>query len=378
MTSRWLALATVALLVAGCGESGPPQAAPKSRTPAAAETPPASPAMRQQVVAPEYRVRQTTLETTGKVQFNEDAVARIHTRATGRVIDVFVRPGDVVERGSRLLVLDSADLGAAKADYAKAVADVERSEAALRLARELFEVKAIAQKEIRDAESEARKTTAERERAAARLQTLGVTPEHFEDIAKRADAATTIIMGAPRGGVVVERNVSPGQVVEYGTGDTKVNMVVIADVSTMWVLADVYEPDVPKIQRGQTMTVTLPCCPGDRYEGPVDYISDMVDKDTRTVKVRAVVPNRGRSLKAEMFVRVALATGAARVLTIPQGAVHREGEQAYVFVPRGAEYERRPVKLGAELGGVVEVVAGLTPQDRVVGTGSILLKSTTK
>jgi multidrug efflux pump subunit AcrA (membrane-fusion protein) len=143
----------------------------------------------------------------------------------------------------------------------------------------------------------------------------------------------------------------------------------------MWVVADVYEPDVPRVRRGQRVAVTLPCCPNDRFEGPIDYISDVVDKDTRTVKVRAVVPNRGRALKAEMFVKVAIATGVGRVLTLPLSAVHREAGQTYVLIERGKDdYARRPVQLGAELNGSVEVRDGVTPEDRVVAAGSILLK----
>ncbi|TMQ28266.1 MAG: efflux RND transporter periplasmic adaptor subunit, partial [Candidatus Rokuibacteriota bacterium] len=171
MTRRLGLLALVAALAAGCGDSSaPPQAAPKPNPPAAATD------LAPTIVTPEYQSRATVVQTTGKVQFNEDALVRVHAPATGRVLEVFARSGDVLEPGARLLVLDSADLGAAKADYAKAVSDVERAEAALRLARELLEVKAVAQKEIREAENEARKAGAERERAAARLRTLGVTP----------------------------------------------------------------------------------------------------------------------------------------------------------------------------------------------------------
>jgi len=374
MTRRLGLLALVAALAAGCGDSSaPPQAAPKPNPPAAATD------LAPTIVTPEYQSRATVVQTTGKVQFNEDALVRVHAPATGRVLEVFARSGDVLEPGARLLVLDSADLGAAKADYAKAVSDVERAEAALRLARELLEVKAVAQKEIREAENEARKAGAERERAAARLRTLGVTPEHFQDIAARADATTTITLTAPRGGVAVERNVAPGQVLAYAQSDTPVNLFLIADLSTMWVVADVYEPDVPRLRRGQPMTVTLRCCPSESYEGSVSYISDTVDKETRTVKVRAVVPNRGRALKAEMFVNVSIATGTARVLTLPQDAVHRDGNTTFVLVARGPQArERRTVRLGADLGDRVEVLSGVGPEDRVVGRGSILLKSTTK
>ncbi len=369
---RLVILSLLTLASAACGSPATPEAPSKSgaQSPTADLTP--------TVVNPEYRTRQRTIDTTGKVQFNEESLVRIHTPATGRVLEVFARPGDVVEPGARLFVIDSADLGAAKADYAKAVADVERSAAAARLSRELFEAHAAAQKELREAENDARKALAERERAASRLQTLGVPPEQLANIAARGDTATTIVVRAPRGGVVVERNVTPGQVVAYGQSDTPVNLFVVADLGTMWVVADVYEPDVPRLRRDEPMIATLRCCPGERYEGRVSYISDAVDKETRTVKVRSTVVNRGRTLKAEMFVNVAIATGTIRALTIPQSAVHREGNQIFVLLAKGKDQlERRPVVLGDDLGDAVEVTSGLAVEDRVVSTGSILLKATT-
>src|SRR5262245_4778462 len=353
-------------------------ATPEARPPQGAQ-PAASTDVTPTIVSPAYRTRQRTIETTGKVQFNEESLVRVHAPATGRVLEIFARPGDVVEPGARLFVLDSADLGAAKADYAKAVAEVERSAAAARLSRELYEVRAVAQKELREADNDARKSVAERERAASRLQTLGVAPPQLADIAARNDTATTIVVRASRGGVVVERNVAPGQVVAYGQSDTPVNLFVVADLGTMWVVADVYEPDVPRLRRDEPMVASLRCCPGERYEGRVSYISDAVDKETRTVKVRSTVANRGRTLKAEMFVNVAISTGTTRALTIPQSAVHREGSAVYVLVAKGKDQlERRPVALGDDLGDAVEVTSGLDVDDRIVSTGSILLKGTTR
>jgi cobalt-zinc-cadmium efflux system membrane fusion protein len=374
MTARTvLGLLCLLAVCTACSRGGPDDArAAKPEPPPAAA---AAPDVAVVVASPQYQQRATTLETSGKAQFNEEALARVHAPGTGRVLDVLARPGETVEPGHRLLVIDSPDLGTAKSDYAKAVADVERADAALQLARELFEIKAVPQKDVREADNDYRKSVAERDRAAARLRTLGVGPEQLPAIASRADAGTQIIVLAPRAGVIVERNVSPGQVVAYGQSDTPVNLFVIADVSTMWVLADVYEPDVSRVRRGQRVAVTLPCCPDGRFEGAVDYISDVVDKDTRTVKVRAVVPNRGRTLKAEMFVKVSIATGTSRLLTLPQSAIHRESGQTYVLVQEGKDqYARRRVRLGAESAGVVEVVDGVTPVDRVVASGSILLK----
>ncbi len=188
-----------------------------------------------------------------------------------------------------------------------------------------------------------------------------------------------IVVTASRSGVVVERNITPGQVVAYGQSDTPVNLFTLADLSTMWVLADVYEPDIPKVKLGQRLSITLPCCPNDRYEGKVSYVSDTVDPATRTVKVRAIVANRGRSLKSEMFVRVAIDTGSSRVLTVPQSAVHRQANETFVLVEKDkGAYERRGVRLGAEFDKYVEVLDGVRPEDRVVSTGSILLQKTVK
>ncbi|MDE2058177.1 MAG: efflux RND transporter periplasmic adaptor subunit [candidate division NC10 bacterium] len=378
MRFRFLPLLLVTILCAACGDGSstspgtPAKPAPEPKSPdAAVET--------VKITSPEYRTRQQVLETTGKVQFNEERLVRVNAPVTGRASEVLAHPGDIVERGHRLLVLDSPDLGTAKSDYAKAASDLEHAEKAVTLARELFQVKAIAQKELRDTENDYRKAMVEEERSASRLRTLGVPDSQFNDIAARTDTSTTVVVTAPRGGVIVERNVIPGQVVAYGQSDTPPNLFLISDLSTMWVLADVYEPDVSKVRVGQTAGVTLACCPSERYEGQVTYISDSVDPQTRTVKVRVVVPNRGRALKAEMFVKVAILTGSARVLALPQSAVHREDGETFVLIARGKdEYDRREVKVGVDLDGAVEVLDGVTPQDRVVSTGSILLKKTAK
>ena len=376
MLTRVLAVAVIALTTAGCSESSAPASTPPKAAPGAM---PAATELMPKIVSPQWTSREGVIETTGKVQFNEEALVRVHAPLTGRVLEVFAAPGESVPAGARLFTLDSADLGAAKTDYAKAVADVERSQAALTLARELLEIRAAAQKEVRETENDARKALAERERSAARLQTLGVGADRLADIASRADVGTTMVVRASRGGVIVERNVAPGQVVAFGQSDAPVNLFVIADLSTMWVVADVYEPDVPRLRRGQPMLVTLRCCPDQHYDGTVSYISDAVDKETRTVKVRAVVPNRGRTLKAEMFVTARLLTGSVRALTLPQEAIHREGGATFVLLATNSETpERRTVKLGAELGDRVEVLGGVTPSDRVVSSGSIMLKSRTQ
>jgi cobalt-zinc-cadmium efflux system membrane fusion protein len=365
---RALALLLAAALVAGCGDA-------KSSPPGKSAAPPGAAVNPVTIVHPEYRTRTALLETTAKVQFNEEQLVRINAPVTGRVIDVLARPGEVVEPGHPLFVLDSPDLGQAKSDYAKAVSDLARSEKALSLAKELLEIKAIAAKDIREAENDSNKAAAERERAAARLRTLGIRADQLKDIADRADASTTVTVRAPRSGVIVERNISPGQVVSYGQSDTPVSVFVIANLSTMWVLADVYEPDVPKVKLGQAVRVTLPCCPRDRFEGRVTNIGAAVDKESRTLKTRAVVPNPGGVLKAEMFVKAMIDTGSSQTLAVPQSAIQRTDGTTFVLLEKGkGEYERRTVKTGAEFDGMTEILDGLTTGDRVVNTGGVLLK----
>ena len=365
---RTFTLVLLAVLASGCSDSKSAQSA-QPVAPAGATVNPVT------VVRPETRTRAAVLETTGKVQFNEEQLVRVNAPITGRVIEVLARPGDVIETGQPLFVLDSPDLGQAKSDYAKAVSDLARSERAIKLARELFEIKAVPEKDVREAENDYNKSMAERDRAAARLRTLGIRADQLKDIGDRADASTTVTVRAPRSGVIVERNLSPGQVVSYGQSDTPVSLFVIADLSTMWVIADVYEPDVPKVRLGESVRVTLPCCPQDRYQGKVAHIGAAVDKDSRTLKVRAVVPNPGGILKGEMFVKVSIDTGSSQALTLPQSAIQRSDGATFVLLEKSkGEYERRTVKTGPEFDGVTEILEGVTPQDRVVSTGGVLLK----
>src|SRR5256712_13737656 len=170
--------AVVAALAAGCGDGSAPSpaAAPKP----AAETRPQNGAdVAIETTTPQVRVRQGVLETSGKVQFNEEAVTRIHSPVTGRVVEVLSKPGDIVEVGHALFSIESPDLGQAKSDYAKALTDVERAVKALRLAKELFEVKAIPQNDIRYAESDDRTALPDRDRAAFRLAPPVVAEEQM-------------------------------------------------------------------------------------------------------------------------------------------------------------------------------------------------------
>ncbi|MBI3733323.1 MAG: efflux RND transporter periplasmic adaptor subunit [Chloroflexi bacterium] len=328
-----------------------------------------------EVTYPAYRQRTSVLGTTGKIQYDEERLARVCAPLTGRVIEVRARLGDAVRAGQPLAVIDSPDLGTATSEYVKADADVARTSAQLEVKRDVYRVGGVAKRELRDAENEFRKAVAERKRARARLSMLGVPEARLRGVT--ADSLdSTLVVTAPRNGVVVERNAVAGQVSVYGQSDTPSSLFVIAELSSVWAVVDVYEPDIPRIAVGQVVSVTLPSRPEKPYAGRVTNVAASVDPVTRTVKVRAQVPNLVGVLKNEMFVNASIATGDERVLTVPQAAIHREEGATFVLLETSpGAYRRQSVKLGEETEETVEVLEGLGPSDRVASTGSILLKS---
>jgi RND family efflux transporter MFP subunit len=180
---------------------------------------------------------------------------------------------------------------------------------------------------------------------------------------------------APIDGVVVERPALPGMEVRADAGTP---LVTVADLSRVWVLADVYERDLGRAMRGQRAEVRVPAYPGEVFTGPVTYVGEMVDPATRTVKIRVELANPGARLKPEMFARVSLAAGPGTpaALSVPASAVISDGAASAVVVALGdGRYERRTIEAGPEADGRVRVLAGLKPGEQVVTAGALYLKT---
>jgi RND family efflux transporter MFP subunit len=180
---------------------------------------------------------------------------------------------------------------------------------------------------------------------------------------------------APINGTVIERTLTLGQMLG---GDPPPRLFVIADLTTVWVAADIYEKDLPLIRPDEEVRVQAAAWPDEQFNGHIDYVGDTVDANSRTVKVRATVDNQQLKLKPEMFVTATVYTpGTTTVLSVPLAAVHGEGTgQPYVFsVLDDDRVVRRPVTLGSKWDGRIAIAAGLSPQDRVVTSGSILLRA---
>lgn len=362
-----LAAALAASLAAGCGRPARAAAA------AAPALPPGEVQLKQvpnfvKIAPVEVSSEAPPTEATAKVAFDEGRVSRVGTPVSGRVVELRVQPGDRVRKGQPLLVIASPDAESAFADWIAARADAALADQNLERQRRLLADQAVSQKEVLQAESDATKARAARARALARLQVLGIPPD------EPARQPSRYLLRSPIDGVVVDRPASVGMEVRADSGTP---IVTVADLSRLWVLADVFERDLASVVKGGHAEVRVAAWPGRTWEGKVSYVGDVVDPQTRTVKVRIEVENPDRKLKPEMFARVTLRGGAAEPsLAVPSQAVVSDGAASAVVVALGeGRFQRRIIEVGPERGGIVRVLSGLAPGERVVVDGAIYLSA---
>lgn len=321
----------------------------------------------------EIRKETAVLEANGQIVAADDGQARVGVRVAGRIATLKASVGDLVKKGQTLAIIESPELGKAKADYVSAAA-------AARLAREnsnreklLFERKISAEVEWRKAEAEAVRTSAELQAAENRLHALGMSES---DLPKGVSHFTSTFGAvSPIDGVVVERPVTLGEMV---TPDK--TLFHVMDLSSVWLVVDVFERDIAQIALKQKVKVGVTAYKEDVFEGEVSYIGSVVEPRSRAVKVRIVLANANGRLKPGMFARVSLADTKGDThehLFVPVEAIQRTEKGSIVFVPgdEPGEYVPRPVKTGHEAGAHVAIESGLATGDQVVVSGSFILKS---
>lgn len=333
------------------------------------------------------------IQATGVVAPNETRVAHIRLLAPGRVEQVHVRVGDRVQAGQPLLVYDNVEVGDLAGDYVAGAAGVERALAEAEVARrslqraaKLVEVGGLARAEHERREAEHQRALAEVTSARAtmanterKLQRFGLGASELAQLrASPGDAASwsRTTVRAPFGGVVTAADVAPGEVV-----DTERELFTVADLSTVWVIADVYQKDIAVVRPGQQGQITTETYPGESFAGRITYVSDVLDPGTRTAKVRCEVPNRDGRLKLQMFVTIGIPTTTVRTeaVVVPAAAVQQIDEDTVVFVQTGDDtFEKRVIQTGPSAAGWVSVVAGLATGERVVTEGAFMLKSKLK
>ncbi len=314
------------------------------------------------------------LSLAGKVAYGEDRYSRVSSPVQGRVLEVRARLGDRVKVGEILLVVDSPDIAQAYSEFMKEHSELTYVTRAYELAKDLYESKALSQKDLKQAENDAIKAQAEFRRAKERLLSLRVPAAELEKPLAEQKITSRFEMRSPLTGTVVERTVTPGQSVG---GDPGQVLFTVADLDVLQVVADVYERDLGLVHGGQVATVTVEAYPGVIFPGAVAAIGDVVDPNTRTIKVRAWVNNEEHKLKPEMFARLNIDLGdGASFIAVPKEAVLEIDGKEYVYVVEGEDrYVKHEVKVGTASADLVRILEGLKPGERVVTKGAILLNA---
>jgi membrane fusion protein, heavy metal efflux system len=376
----------------GCKQTPPATsaAANGSPTPASAQ----GSTIETEIVAPQSIAG--VIPATGKILVPENGVAVIGPVNEGRIVRLYAGQGTKVRKGQKLADLESADIDQAEADYLKALADYEnalRSSAAeIKLAQEtydrnkqLYEQKITAGKNLQAAEHDLEVARAAGENSvngtkaaltAARrhLLILGLNDATIDALAKKTDLAATFSLNSPIDGIVVERNATVGASV-----GTDANLFKIIDLSRVWIDADVFEKDLPRVRPGQEVRLTVTAFPQSIFSGKVILINSVVDPDTRTVKVRTEVANPDGRLKPDMFANVQIVTDLNRAaISIPQSALLNDEGKTFVFVADGNGYKKRQVQAGIQNNDRVEIIDGLNAGDKVVVKGNYLLLEQSK
>ena len=310
----------------------------------------------------------------GEVGYDETHLARVRPRVAGIIREVRAKPGDHAEQGQLLAVIDSAELGQAKADYLAAMPLVELWTETLARQRGLSEKGLVAEKLILESETELRRAKAETIKAGQRLRNLGLTRDQMATLADEPEDDRNLLkIIAPLDGTVISRNAVVGEAIEATT-----ELFSVADLAHVWVHLDVYEKDLRRICVGQPVTFRVPGLAPEEFTGKVGWIDSEVNDRTRTIHVRAEVENHDGLLRAHMFGRGEIQVGEPHEsLIVPRDAVQWDGTSFVVFVQKKpAEYAPHRVLLGQNGGAQVELAwADLQPDDLVVTTGSFLLKS---
>jgi cobalt-zinc-cadmium efflux system membrane fusion protein len=313
------------------------------------------------------------VQTTGTVAFDGDLSTQVLSPISGPVLRILVQPGAWVKRGTVLALVSSPDFASAVSDFRKAQATAVQARRVATLDSALFKNDGIARRDMEQAQTDAVSAEADRDAALEALQALGVDESTLAGL--RDSKTVTAVQGvirAPIEGTVVEKLINPGQLLQAGTTPT----FTIAELSTVWVMASVFETDLASVSRGDKVDIVTGAAPHP-LAGTVDYVAALVDPATKATQVRVVVPNTGHLLKRDMYVTATIhSTKEKRGILLPVSAVLRdENNLPFVFVqlPAGA-FERRQVTLGSRVNDKYEISAGLKDGERVIQVGGLFLQ----
>jgi membrane fusion protein, heavy metal efflux system len=314
-------------------------------------------------------------EAVGSIDFNEDMAVQVFTPYQGRIITLFASVGDDVKKGQTLFTIDSPDLLQAESTLIAAAGVREFTTRNLARLRELYKTLAISQRELDQATSD--QQTAEGNLRAARdaVRLFGKTDAEIDRIIAERSADPTLVVPSPISGRVTARNAAPGLFVQPGNAPAPFT---IADIETMWMLAEVAEADSPAFRVGQDVRVTLAAFPGRMFDGKITTIGASVDANTRRVMVRSVIGDPQHELRSGMFANFVIRVGPpVRSPGIPLDGVVREGDgtmTVWITADR-RRFTRRTVKIGAQHDGYRQIVEGVQLGELAATEGALFLSN---
>lgn len=312
-----------------------------------------------------------TIAVPGTVASNPYRETKINALLAGIAREVSVELGAEVRRDQPLAVIFSSELADAQMKYLSLRAMLHADNQKLERTRRLTDIGAASRQELEEVTASATARATEVAAARQRLQLLGLTSARVERLTEASQIVSELTVTAPLDGVVIARGVNQGQVLQAGQ-----ELVVVADLSSVWVIADLYEKDFAAVRVGTPAIITVAGLP--RMRGRVAYIDPRVDAATRTAKVRVEVPNAARTLRLGMFAQVIFEASEGRSgLVVPRQAVQGVGERNVVYVATTDEgrFEERIVRLGNSFEDAVEILGGVRAGERVVTEGSFYLRA---
>jgi cobalt-zinc-cadmium efflux system membrane fusion protein len=365
-----LLVVLAAALIAACNKDDSKTVAPKATDPTLVA--PAPELLDQLKLADVQKLPVAeTLRVAGRIDFDEQRLARIGATVTGRVTHIDALLGQDVKKGEVLAHLNSSELSSQQLAYLKARAQLELNRRNAERAKALFEADVIGAAELQRRESEYQISVAESRAASDQLKLLGVSPAAIDRLAKQGavDSVTPVV--ATLSGVVVERKLAQGQVVQPADA-----LFVVADLSRLWAVAQVPEQQVSQVKAGQAVSIEVPALGNEKLVGKLIFVGQTIDPETRTVLVRTELDNRDGRLKPAMLASMLIEARAVERLVVPASAVVRENDEDHVFVAEGdGVFRLLKVKLGPEQGGQRVVFSGLKGQEKVVVDGAFHLNN---
>jgi cobalt-zinc-cadmium efflux system membrane fusion protein len=311
----------------------------------------------------------------GSIDFNEEMLTQVFTPNQGRIVGLFAKVGDEVQKGQTLFTIDSPDLVQASSTLISAAGVLNLTNRNLARLKGLYETRATSQKDLEQATSDQQAAEGALRAARDAVRIFGKADAEIDRIIEERRVDPTLVVASPISGRITARNAAPGLLVQPGNAPAPYT---VADISTMWMLANVAESDSPAFSIGQEVKVTVMAHPGRVYEGRISTIGSTVDPLTHRVLVRSEIADPKHELRSGMFANFVIRTGdPVRSVAVPLNGVVREGDgtmTAFVTADR-RRFTRRTVKIGLQRDGFDQILDGLQAGELVATEGALFLSN---